>query len=153
MDAMAVVIRFVHILAAVVAGGAAIFQWWAVRPAMAVLDEPARAELRERIARRWFGIVVFLAVALLATGLMNFLMFKVPEYRGHSQKAVYHAVFGVKLLVALVVLHQATVLSAPGPRGEKRRAQPGRWNLLVAGVVIVIALGAVLSNFGRLFSA
>lgn len=151
MDGLLVLIRVVHISAAVIAGGAAFFQVFAVRPALAVLDEPQRAALRDSIHRRWFPVVIGVIVALLVTGIANFVAYKIPLYRDHPQKGLYHALIGIKLLLALSVFHAAAVLALPGPRGDRWRNSPFWRNWLVIAIGLIVVLGAVLVNFERLF--
>lgn len=146
-----IVIRIVHIFAGVVVGGAAFFQLIAVRPALLELDDAARQRAWHAIARRWFGLVVTLIVVLLATGLYNFVAVRVPQLRGHPSAGLYHAMFGIKFLAVLAAFHAATVLSLPGPRGDRWRARGAFWlPLLAAMVTIAVVLGVLLSRFEAL---
>lgn len=152
MDSIAVMIRIVHIFAAIAAAGAAYYQWFAVRPALQELDEELRRRVADGIARRWFGIVLLLVVVLIATGLYNFLAIRVPELRGKPNAGVYHALFGIKFLAALAAFHAATVLSLPGPRGDRWRARSGFWlPFLGAMLAIVIVIAVFLAKFESIF--
>ena len=151
MDWLLVAIRFVHIAAAVIAGGAAFFQFFAVRPALAGVEESQRAAFRDALLRRWFPIVQAVIAALLITGLVNFLVYKIPFYKPHPLKGVYHGLLGVKIIAALLVFHTATVLALPGPRGDKWRANPLWRNLQIGALALIVAIGAVLVNFDRVF--
>lgn len=152
MEWLLVVIRVIHIGAALVAGGALVYQLVALRPALAALPDAPRADLRRALAARWFPIVLVLLVLLLASGLANYLVFKIPLYRAHPDKGLYHALFGLKFLAALGVFHVATVLSLPGPRGDRWRDKAGLWLGLGATLLaLVVVAGALLGNFGALF--
>jgi hypothetical protein len=152
MEWLLVVIRVVHIGAGIAAGGALAYQLLALRPALAALPDVQRVELRGALAARWFPIVLVLLVLLLASGLANYLVFKIPLYRTHPDKGLYHALFGLKFLAALGVLHLATVLSMPGPRGDRWREKAGLWLCLALTLlVVVIVAGALLGNFAALF--
>lgn len=152
MEWLLVVIRVIHIGAAIVAGGALAYQLLAVRPALAALPETQRGELRRALAARWLPIVLVLLALLLATGLANYLVFKIPLYRTHPEKGLYHALFGLKFLAALGVFHVATVLSLPGPRGDRWRDRAGLWLGLGATLLaVVVVAGALLGNFPALF--
>ncbi len=152
MEIFSIVIRVLHIGSAILAAGGAAFQYIALLPAAAELQEtPARA-LRERIAARWRGVVFTAVLLLLATGLLNFLIFKVPEYRGTSHVALYHGLFGLKLLLALIVFHPATLLVLPGPKGEIARAAARGWlGYMLVLFTLIVVLGAVLREFPNLF--
>lgn len=150
MDIAAFLIRVVHIFAAVLAGGAIFHSLVAVRPGLTSLDEAHRANLAREIARRWFVVVQILLALLLVTGLLNFVLIKAPLYRGHPHAGVYHGLFGLKFLLALGVFHAATVLTLPGPKGDRYRAKAGFWLPFAAVLVtLVIVVGGVLYNFTR----
>lgn len=147
-----VIVRIVHIFAAVTAAGAAFYQLIAVRPALMELEDDLRRRVAESIARRWFSIVLLLIVLLLATGLYNFIAVRVPELRGKPNAGLYHALFGIKFLVVLASFHAATVLSLPGPRGDRWRAKSGFWLPFLATMfATAIVIGVVLSRFESIF--
>lgn len=152
VDSIAIVIRIVHIFAAITAAGAAFYHIFAVRPVLQELDEDARKRIVDGIARRWFPIVLLLVVMLIATGLYNFLAIRVPELRGKPNAGLYHALFGIKFLAALGAFHAATVLSLPGPRGDRWRARSGVWLPFLAGMLaIVIVIATLLAKFESIF--
>lgn len=146
-------LRILHIAAAVAAAGGAFFQYAAIRPVLADLEAAQTAELRRRIAERWRPIVIASVAILLLTGLLNFLLFRVPQYRGQPLAGLYHALFGLKLLAALLVFHPAVVLVLAGPKGDAYRARAGFWlsyMLVLLGLIIV--LGAIMRLLPNLFS-
>jgi uncharacterized membrane protein len=152
MDYLAVVLRFIHIMAAMAAGGAILFHWLAVTPALKTTAGDMRSGIASAIANRWRGVVYTMILLLLATGLTTFLVYRVPYYREHPQKAIYHGVFGVKLLAALLLFHGATVLTLSGPKGEKYRAKAaGRLAFMAFLLVIIVAAGAKLRYFETLY--
>lgn len=145
-------LRILHIAAAIAAAGGALFQYVALHPALSALDEGRSAEFRSRIADRWRPIVFASVALLLLTGLLNFLLFRVPQYRGQPLVALYHGLFGVKLLAALLVFHPAIVLVLPGRKGDEYRTKAGFWlsyMLVLLGLIVVLA--AVLRFFPSLF--
>ncbi|MEW6250697.1 MAG: hypothetical protein AB1716_08605 [Planctomycetota bacterium] len=145
MDVLAVVLRILHIGGAVVLGGALVYQLTAVQPALRRLDGPARDELAERLIRAW-SVLLWAAVAvLLASGLLNYLLIKIPEYRPRPYKGAYHGLIGLKILAGLALFHAGAMLALPFGGRPKTRAQAPRWlawgTLLLA---VIIVLGAVL---------
>ncbi len=145
-------LRILHIFAAATAIGAIVFQRFAVLPALAPCDELQRAELRTRMADRWRPLIYTMMAILLVTGLVNYVVFKIPEYKFHPGKGFYHGLFGVKFLAALGVFHFATVLTLPGARGDRWRARSRLWlQFMLALVVLIVVIGAVLRNFQDLF--
>ena len=153
MSALAVVVRLLHIAFAVILAGGAIYQLFVVQPLLQTLDGEQRRDMREKLAARWRPIVVAALVILLLSGLMNFLMFKVPQYRGHSSAGIYHGLIGAKIVLALGVMHVMTMLALPGEKFDKKyRERAGFWlGLAVAMLSGIIILGAIANNFERLF--
>src|SRR5262249_52118628 len=68
--------RWLHILSATLAVGVPIYIWWVQNPALKTLDEPARSNLREALARRWRFLVYLIILIFLVTGFYNFLVVK-----------------------------------------------------------------------------
>ena len=155
MSALAVVVRLLHIASAVILAGGAIYQLFVVQPLLQTLDGEQRREMREKLAARWRPIVVAALVIVLLSGLMNFLMFKLPYYRPHPSMGFYHGLIGLKIALALGVLHVLTMLALPGEKFERKyRARAGFWLSLAAGLfAVIIILGAVANNFERIFGA
>lgn len=147
LDPAALVLRVLHIASAAMAAGAVAFQFFALHPAMRSLEGPQRRELRETIIGRWRGFVFTLIGLLLATGMLNFLLYKVPELRGKPHAGLYHGLFGLKVVAALLVFHAVSMLALPGAKGEKFRDQAGFWlKLLVVLMAVIFVLAAVLKS-------
>lgn len=157
IDASAVVpilIRLVHILAAVAAGGAVLFQLLAVHPSLATLPEAERTRFRASVVDRWRPVAYLLMALLLITGLVTYVAYRIPEYKPHASKGVYHGLLGVKILLALAFFHAVTVLTLPGEKGDKYRASAGFWlRWMAALLLVIVALGAVLRYFAKLMPA
>lgn len=137
MSALAVVLRWLHIVPAVVAGGAAVFYAVALVPALGALPDDARRGTRERIAGRWRAVVMVCITLLLASGLANYLLYEAPAHRG---QLLYHALFGVKVLLALVVFFLASALTGRSAALEPIRARAKLWTAANAILVVLIVL-------------
>jgi hypothetical protein len=122
-DIIGLLSRFVHIASATALLGGVIF-------ARHVLTNASEISLLARYAKT-FQIAM---AGLLASGLYNLLA-------KASVPAGYHAVFGVKFLLALHVFAVTAMLGRPGTTAEKAKRQ-------MTGVVIsgtaILALGAWL---------
>ena len=75
MDPTTLVLRWAHILAAVIAVGGLAFARFGLLPALVDFDEETRAKIHESIRRRWLPWVIGAITVLLASGLANFLLF------------------------------------------------------------------------------
>jgi uncharacterized membrane protein len=143
MSYLPIVLRFFHIAPAVIAGGATIFVRIALLPALAALPEADRLRVKETIDRRWRVVVMACIGLLLVSGIANFVLYQAPVHKGQS---LYHALFGIKFLAAMVVFFLASALS-----GRSAALAPIRANArLYAGVAALLVLLIVfLSNVLR----
>jgi uncharacterized membrane protein len=145
IDALLLISRWVHISAAVVALGGAVFMRFALMPAAAeTLAEEVHQRLREAVRTRWAHIVHACIALLLLTGSLNFLWLALPP---KIEPMPYHAIFGVKFLAAIGVFFLATVLVGRSPGLAKMRQARAKWLgvLLLLGALIVL-LSGVLSQ-------
>ena len=137
MDPMALALRWMHIVPAVVAGGATAFAWIALLPALALLPEADRLRLRETIDRRWRVVVMVCITLLLVSGIANFVLYQVPVHKGQS---LYHALFGVKFAAAMIVFFLASALSGRSAAFAPIRANSRFYVGIAATLVLVILL-------------
>jgi len=138
---LALVSRWLHILAAITAVGGTIFARAVVFPALAPLPDDERARLHAALRERWATIVKAAIGFLLVSGLYNFMMtvtqYKVPPW--------YHMVFGVKFLLALSIFAIASLLIGKSPASQAVRARAPLWlNLNIALAIAVVCLSGVL---------
>lgn len=144
MSTLAIILRFLHIASAVVAGGATIFAYVALLPALASLPEAERARVRDLIDRRWRVVVMVCVTLLLIGGIANFVIYQAPVHKGQP---LYHALFGVKFLAALVVFFLVSALSGRSRALARIRAHSRFWVGVAATLVIAIVLiSAVLRS-------
>ena len=135
---MAVLFRWLHVLAAILAVGAVLYQRIAVLPAIAeCLDAASQAKVRDRLAARWRVPLMVAIAALLGSGLYNFVTVSLPKARSAPS---YHMLFGIKFVLALVVFFLASALVGRSPRFAAMRADGRKW----AGVTAVLAVAIVL---------
>lgn len=142
-DPIVLIMRWVHLLSAMAAIGGAMYAAVAFWPASADLPEGERDKLREAARRRWAMVVHLSITLLIVTGLFNFYWLAIRP--GHLGPMPYHAVFGVKFLLAMVVFALASVLVGRSPGLAGVRAQAGKWLrvIVVLGVVIVFLSGVL----------
>lgn len=137
-----IVMRFFHIFAVVIAVGGSIFTAFVVLPATHVLTPETRDNFYE-IARKRSAKLVALSIGLLLiTGFYNYLVVQMPMHQG---QVVYHALMGVKILLAFLVFFIASAVTGKSPAFEKIRATRKRWiRMQILASVAIIAIGAVL---------
>ncbi len=140
---VAIVFRWIHLGAAIVAVGGTVFQRFILMPALSAVGEAERTVIRERVLARWRIVVHSSVLALLLSGIYNaFVAF--PQHKGQP---LYHSIFGVKALLALGIFGIATVLTGKSDRAQRMRGRGPFWmGLLVALTAAVVALSGVLKN-------
>jgi len=130
--------RWLHILAAMAAIGGAAFMLLALVPAVREsVDGATREKLHEGLRRRWAKVAHATIAILLLTGGVNFVLVAMPP-KVHPMP--YHAVFGVKFLLALFVFFVSSALLGRSPGLAKIRSAPRKWLAILVGCGVVIVL-------------
>jgi uncharacterized membrane protein len=133
-----IAMRWLHILSAVVLVGGAVFTRFALLPAAsAVLDDATRQTLRAAVLGRWKGIVHTGIFFFLVSGFYNYLTF---TRHLHDGQALYHALFGVKFLLALVVFALAILLTSNKAYAARIQANHGKWTGVLVALAVVVVL-------------
>jgi hypothetical protein len=129
---VAVFFRALHILCAITLLGGIMAWRFAAIPAESALAQETRAKMGNATAARWMPWILTAVAGLIISGIYNFL-----HKTGLSP--VYHAIFGVKMLLALHVFAAAILAARPNNARRKRQLT----GVVVSGIIIVI-LSAVL---------
>ena len=147
VDWLAVLFRWVHILAAVVAVGGVLFQRLVLMPSVqASIDDAHRGRLHDEVTRRWKGVLMACIGLLLVSGFYNFFTISLGKAEGAP---IYHALFGVKFLAALVVFFLGSALVGRAKAFEGMRRDRARWLGITAVLaVVVILVSGILKNIG-----
>ncbi len=154
MDAVLLLLRWAHILGAVLTAGGLFFGRFAVLPAVADTDEATREKLHEALRRRWLPWVIGGITLLLVSGVANFLLFnaatKGPAWSANGdwmRQHNYHLIFGIKFLLALGVFYLASGLVGRGGGTAWIRRDRGLWMSVALGLAVaVIMLSGWLRN-------
>ncbi len=132
-----VALRWMHILAAVAAGGGTLFARLALLPAIdESLAPDQRQALHASVRRRWSKVVAASIAFLLISGLINFI----NAVKLYDLPKLYHPLFGIKFLLALVVFFIASVLAGRSSLADKFRQNARKWLTINAVLVVVIVL-------------
>ncbi len=147
MDPMTLVLRWAHILAAVVAMGGLVYARFAVVPALDEFDEATRDKLHGSLRRRWLPWVIGSITVLLASGLANFLIFNArvksaPDIWGPTwmRDHAYHLLFGVKFLLAMAAFYLASGLVGRGAGTQWLRNDRAKWLSVTLGLTLAVVL-------------
>ena len=146
MDPVTLVLRWAHVLAAIVAMGGIVFARFALVPSLAELDAETRDRIHASIRRRWLPWVIGAITVLLASGLANFLLFnarvKAEGWANGSWMRMtnYHALFGAKFLLALVAFYFASALVGRGAGTQWVRNDRAKWLTVTLGLTLAVVL-------------
>ena len=146
MDPTLLLLRWAHILAAIVAVGGLAFARFGLLPAMSELDAATRDRLHDAIRRRWLPWVIGAITLLLASGLANFLLFnarvKAEGWAGGMwmRQTSYHALFGAKFLLALVIFYFASALVGRSQGTQWVRNARATWLSVTLGLALAVVM-------------
>ena len=146
MDPTLLLLRWAHILAAIVLMGGLVFARFALVPALSDVESATRDKIHDSIRRRWLPWVIVGITALLASGLANFLLFNGRvKAEGWSdgqwmRQTSYHALFGAKFLLAMVAFYFASALVGRGEGTQWVRNDRAKWLSVTLGLVLAVVL-------------
>lgn len=135
MTALNVLMRIVHIVSAITLLGGILAWRWGVLPALAPLSRDIQLKIDNAMAAAWRPAVLFSVAGLLVSGIYNFI-----RWNRAGLTPEYHAVIGVKFLLALHVFAVA-ILALRHDNAKRGRQLTG---VALSGVTIVV-LSAVLN--------
>ena len=140
---VALIMRWLHVLAAIVAVGGAIFMRWVLIPsAKSTLDDATHQNLRAEVIGRWKRFVHTAILLFLVSGFYNYL--EVTRH-AHDGQAIYHMLFGIKFLLALAVFALAIGLtSSKGWAAGMRARSPFFLSILIALSVAVVFIAGYM---------
>jgi len=140
MDYLVVVFRWLHIIGAVLLMGGTFYACCVLVPSLASSGNSDNAELRGALRRRWSIVVIAL---LLVSGLVNFVL----TVRTYEVSGTYHALFGVKFLLAGIVFALASILAGRSGAAEKLRENETRWlSINVMLMIAIVCIAGVMKN-------
>jgi uncharacterized membrane protein len=137
MEALDVLSRWIHIGTTVVLVGGAVFTRFVLVPALGELDTDVASQLKARIRRRWRYFVHVGIALLILSGLYNLMAAKIAD-----RVPLYHALIGIKILLAFAVFFLAEAMVGSSAAFEKMRDRPRFWFgmiVLLGSIVIGIA--------------
>jgi len=138
------VMRLIHIYCAVVVVGSILFYRFAVLPASKqAFEEGMPDAFRVALMKKWKLLLHPPIILFLVSGMYNYLV--VTRFL-HEDQALYHALFGVKFLLALVVFALYIVLTSTMKWSEGLREKNILWVLLVLLVTAIVAIAGTMKT-------
>jgi len=139
---MQVVSRVLHIVSAIILVGGLFY----IRAVLAPAGVDACFAGRRAVWARWVGIATLL---LLVSGFYNFMVIHAAaKADGAELPPTYQMLFGVKFLLALLVMFISALLSGKTELAERFRTNMSRWlNLGWLAALAIIVIAALLRTF------
>ena len=142
-DYLGILLRWLHILPAIALVGGIIFARLALLPAAEALPEGHRKTLQEGVRQRWIKVVMAASGLLILSGLVNFV--RIIKGLPPEIQPFYHAMFGTKFVLALLVFFLASVLAGRSAAFEKMRQNSRFWlTLTMILAIVLVCISGVL---------
>lgn len=133
--------RILHVGTAVVVVGGTFFIRFVLFPAASQnLSDETHAKLRAAVMGTWKKIVHGGIALFILTGALNY--YRVFAEASHKGDALYHALLGTKIILALVIFFIASALVGRAAAFEGLRKNAPKWllvNLLLAAIILAIS--------------
>jgi hypothetical protein len=126
IDILTPAMRWIHIASVIVLLGGIFFWRFVMDPSTKRITPEDYKELEEGAAAHFRPLVYIVMITLVISGIYSFLI-----KPGHS--TLYHALFGIKVLLALHVFSVAILATAPNNTRRGRQLFGG----VLSGLVIV----------------
>jgi uncharacterized membrane protein len=137
MEYVSLVMRWMHVLAAIALMGGAIFMRFGLHPSLAALSPDQQQALKAAVRGRWAKWVMAASAFLLISGIVNLVLF----FKRYDLPPTYHMVLTLKMVLGLAIMFIASVLVGRSANAEKFREKAVFWlnlNLLMATIVVCI---------------
>ncbi|MGB0716074.1 MAG: hypothetical protein ACPGXK_09360 [Phycisphaerae bacterium] len=139
IDFVLLVSRALHLLAVMAAVGGAIFQRVALSPADQV-DEGIIAAQRAR----WSKVIFSSIGVIMLTGFLNFWILAIQP---KVEPMPYHALFGLKFLLAMGIFFLASALAGRSEGLASFRQKASSWlSIVIVLAVVIVLLSGVMSQ-------
>lgn len=102
------------------------------------LSEEAHAGLAPILMQRWARVVHVCILTLILSGTYNTIV----QFPRHAGQPLYHALWGIKVLLAMAVFFVATAITGKSPAFEGLRRRRMMWmavNVALAGAIVLIS--------------
>ena len=142
--ALDLILRWMHIIGAIMLVGSTIFMRTAYLPAKQLSEFEPKPEFAEWLRVAWSRMVMLSSGQLLISGLIGFvlLMKRYEISKEAFPGSAYQMIFGIKFLLALVIFFLAAALSGRSGLAQKLRQREKFWltlNMVLAITVVLVA--------------
>ncbi len=137
--------RIFHVGTAICLAGGTVYTLFVLLPALRSADENTRNNIFSGVSRYWKRFVHLGTALLLLTGFYNYFQ----QMKLHDDDGLYHALIGIKMILAFAVFFLAAVLVGSSAKFESmRKSRPRYLGLIVLFLAIIVAISGVLKVRG-----
>ncbi len=137
--------RIVHIGTAIVLVGGSVFTLMVLMPAAKELPDEPHGKLAEAITGRWKRFVHIGVFLFILSGSYNYAR----ALANHQGDGLYHALLGLKMLLALGVFFLAAALVGRSSKLEPIRRARCKWlKVLVVLAAVIVAISGYVKVRG-----
>ncbi len=142
IDWVAVFFRWMHIVPAIILLGGTLFLGLIAIPTTTP-KEGGLPPWLGKVRKRWAMLSGLCILLLLVSGLWNFMAYRLGEIKDTGP--LYHALFGIKVLLSLGVFFIISVMSGRSATFEPMRSKPGKMAMIAGllGLTIVLLAGVL----------
>lgn len=136
--------RWVHIFSAIIAVGGTLFLVLVLKPAIAkAIPEDQQEAFRKVAMKRWKIVFHPLIILFLGSGFYNYLQVTSAQHVGQG---LYHMLFGIKFLLALMFFTLAIISTSTMKWSEKFRDGTGIWGTTVLLALVIVMVGGYMKS-------
>lgn len=139
MDILPLIFRWLHIGPAIVLVGGTAFMLFVLLPAAKEISDEEHLKLRAAVLKRWKRFVHVGIGLFLISGFYNYIVILAPLHRGDG---LYHALMGVKMLMAMGVFALAEIMVGRSKLADKLRQNSSKFlaiNLTLAVAILLLS--------------
>lgn len=142
---LGVLFRVLHITASAILLGGLVYQLKAVLPTQGSDGNPPESNKASRAG--WAKLVALATALLLISGIYNFYGIVTTNEKLPS---LYHALFGIKFLLAFFVFFVAAATAGRSSLAVKMRSSHAKWlKLCLAAALAIFVIAAVLRSIEK----
>jgi len=136
IDILLTLMRWLHLSSMATLVGGVLYARFVIAPSENFLPPDARTKLDEAAAAHFRPVVYGAMGCLVISGMFNYML-----KSGHT--VVYHALFGLKILLALHIFSVAILIARPGNKKRNRLM----FGAAVSGLTVIL-----ISNYLKFIS-
>ncbi len=144
LNVLFIVNRWIHIFSVIVAVGGTFFLRVVLHPtAKANIPPEVGSQFSPALIRRWARVVHTCILLIILSGTYNSII----QFPLHKGQPLYHAIWGVKVLLALGLFFIAIAVTGRSPAFEGMRKKRPMWmGIIVALGAVIVLLSSILKN-------